>query len=80
MHFCIEGRMLETRPQLETHFAKPGVRWTHYGMWTDDCLSVINQHGRVVYSALDGIRRTTRPPAKPALYLVQKSSTAPTSP
>lgn len=70
----LEIPQLVTRPARQpVPPAKPGpcflprfsrmpslVRWTRYGAWSDDGLTVHNEHGAIIYRAGQGMRRTTR--------------------
>lgn len=83
----LEIPQLVTRPaQRPTRSAKPGrraplprlsnlpflVRWTHYGAWTDDGSTVLDQRGHVLYRADQGIQRTTRGPFARTLSALAK--------
>lgn len=63
MLYEIPELVTRPHPRLENRYAKPGcsffppslsdlppvVRWTHYGRWDVENLTVTNQHGQVIY-------------------------------
>jgi hypothetical protein len=49
---CLQGAQRSSLSHLPLT-----VRWTRYGLWTDEGETVLNQLGQVIYRTPDSIRR-----------------------